>query len=164
MGTLAVKGRLGRGTAYSTAQQHVVCSSCTSSRKGGSTMIEDPRTCTLEQQTGLLGFAIASHIEQDFVLRERTATTALLVRRRRYNRLASIATVIVPYYIYFILFARDTSMALEVDHLGRVQCRQGTVRHPRRMAVGVGLALLIAMTIIGITTLSLGSASFTITP
>jgi len=117
-------------------------------------MIEDSRTCTLEQQTGLLDFAIASHIEQGFALRERTATTALLVRRRRYNRLASIATGIVPYYIYFLLFAADTSMALEVDALGRVQCRQGTIRHARRMAVGVVLALLVAAIVVGITTFS----------
>ena len=119
-------------------------------------MIEDPRTCTPEQQTGLLGLAIASHIEQGFVLRERTATTALLVRRRRrrYNRLASLATGIVPYYIYFLLFAADTSMVLEVDPLGRVQCRQGTIRHPRRMAVGVVLVLLMAVIVVGIATLA----------
>ena len=117
----------------------------------------ETNTYAVEQQAGILDQTIGPYLQHGFVLRNRTATSALLVRPKRYNRLAGLAFGLIFYYIYFSLFATDVTVTLELDPLGAVIRRQGKTRTQRasRKKGGVLLAVVAILAIVGIIAIGL---------
>ena len=120
------------------------------SRKGRDTMIGEPQTATVEQQIAILYHEIGRYLQHGFVPRSRTATSALLLKPRRYNRLAGLAFGLIFYYIWFALFASDIAVTLDVDPRGTVIRRQGKTRTQRasRKKGSVVLAVVAVLAIV----------------